>query len=147
VELRLDFPNSPVPVNADPDALSVVMSNLIGNAFKYTPDGGTVTIRITTEPSAARARVSVEDTGIGISEADLAKITSGFYRTEGGRQAARGFGVGLKVTRELLESQHSKLEIDSAPGRGSTFSFQLPLWMEGQAPVDAEVGDRRLPSA
>jgi signal transduction histidine kinase len=128
VELRLDFPALPVPVKADPDALSVIMSNLIGNAFKYTPAGGTVTVRIALEPKTAR--VSVEDTGIGIPEADLRKISSGFYRTEGGRQTAKGFGVGLKVTRELLESQGARLDVKSQPGRGSAFSFELPLWSE-----------------
>ncbi len=128
VELRLDFPAQPVPVTADPDALSVIMSNLIGNAFKYTPPGGTVTVRIAVEPGAAL--VSVEDTGIGIPEADRSRISSGFYRAEGGRLAAKGFGVGLKVTRELLESQNVQLMIESEPGHGSRFSFRLPLCNE-----------------
>ena len=126
--LRLDFPAQAVPVKADPDALSVIMSNLIGNAFKYTPAGGAVTVRIGLESETAE--VSVEDTGIGIPEADQRLIASGYYRSESGRQAAKGFGLGLKVARELLESQGSRLEIKSKPGRGSRFSFRLPLWNE-----------------
>jgi signal transduction histidine kinase len=128
VALNLDFPARPVPVKADPDALSVIMSNLIGNALKYTPAGGSVTVRIAVEKDAVE--VGVEDTGIGISEDDLNQITTGFYRAESGRQSAKGFGVGLKVTRELLESQDARLVIKSEPGRGSQFSFRLPLWNE-----------------
>ena len=137
VELRLDFPSEPVPVKADPDALSVIMSNLIGNAFKYTPAGGVVTVRIAVDGPKAAARVSVEDTGIGIPEADRRLIASGYYRAEGGRQVAKGFGVGLKVTRELLESQDARLEIESEPGRGSTFSFRLPRWNGESSAADS----------
>jgi signal transduction histidine kinase len=128
VELRLDLPPHPVPAKADPDALSVIMTNLVGNAFKYTPAGGTVTVRVEAGPDTAL--VSVEDTGIGIPKADQERVASGFYRAEGGRRTAKGFGVGLKVTRELLESQGSRLEIESEPGRGSKFSFSLPLWKD-----------------
>jgi signal transduction histidine kinase len=135
VELRLDFPPRPVPVKADPDALSVIMSNLIGNAFKYTPAGGAVTVRVSLDSQTAL--VDVEDTGIGIPEPDQRLIASGFYRAEGGQRTAKGFGVGLKVTRELLESLGARLDIKSAPGRGSTFSFRLPLW---SAPGDHETG-------
>jgi signal transduction histidine kinase len=127
VSLRLDFPTEHVVVKADPDALSVVLTNLIGNAFKYTPRDGAVTVRISGEP-AGTVLVAVEDTGPGISEADQREIFTGFYRTEAGRKAAKGFGVGLKVTRELLESQGSRLEIESSPGRGSRFFFRLPVW-------------------
>jgi signal transduction histidine kinase len=128
VSLRLDFPAERVPVKADPDALSVIMSNLIGNAVKYTPAGGAVTVRIATDAGAGTTLISVEDTGIGISQADRLLITSGFFRTEDGQKAAKGFGVGLKVTLELLKTLGSRLEIESEPGRGSKFSFRLPLW-------------------
>ncbi len=134
VKLNIDFPPHHVVVKADPDALSVIMSNLLGNAFKYTPSGGSVTVRIAQD--AATARVSVEDTGIGISAADREKIVTGFYRTESGQKTAKGFGVGLKVTRELLESLDAKLEIESEPGRGSKFSFRLPLWATSRTPAE-----------
>jgi len=148
VELRLDFPARPVPVKADPDALSVIMSNLIGNAFKYTPAGGAVTVKIAAEPESAR--VSVADTGIGISEEDQRRISSGYFRSERGMRVAKGFGVGLKVTRELLDSQGSRLEIRSEPGRGSEFSFRLPLWNDQKdhvaagtsSPITLESGPR-----
>lgn len=125
VALKIDFPGQPVPVQADPDALSVVLSNLIGKAFKYTPPGGTVTLRIALEQG--QALVCVEDTGIGIAEAEQDLIVSGYYRSKASRTVAKGFGVGLKVARELLESQGSRLELESTPGKGSRFFFRLPL--------------------
>ncbi len=143
VQLRLDFPPQPIPVKADPDALSVIMSNLLGNAFKYTPAGGAVTVRIAVADETAR--VEVEDTGIGIPEADQGRIASGFYRAPGGERAAKGFGVGLKVTRELLESLDARLELKSAPGRGSTFSFRLPLWNEARDRVAVLAPPERSP--
>ncbi len=134
--MHIDFPSHRVPVKADPDALSVVMSNLIGNAFKYTSVDGSVTVRVKVEDASGTVRVSVEDTGIGIPEADRLMIVSGFYRAEAGQKVAKGFGVGLKVTRELLESMGSKLEIESEPGRGSKFSFRLSLWTKGASNTD-----------
>ena len=131
VGVRLDFPPMGVPVRADPDALSVVMTNLIGNAFKYTPDGGTITVRISIEDTVpATALVSVEDTGIGIAAEDREKILSGHYRTSEARRVAKGYGVGLRVVSELLESQGSALGVESEPGKGSRFFFRLPVWEE-----------------
>jgi signal transduction histidine kinase len=131
VALRLDFPEVGVPVRADPDALSVVMANLIGNAFKYTPNGGSVTIRIAVEKTTpACALVSVEDTGIGIAPEDRERILSGDYRTREAMRVAKGYGVGLRVVSELLESQGSSLGLESEPGKGSRFFFRIPLWEE-----------------
>ncbi|MDD2804948.1 MAG: HAMP domain-containing sensor histidine kinase [Elusimicrobiales bacterium] len=132
VILLLDLPERPLVVNADREALALVISNLLGNAAKYTRSGGTITVRI--EPGGtppASAVFSVEDTGIGISLADLNKITSGFYRTEEGREQADGFGLGLKISNELLALHGSRLEISSEKGQGSRFFFELPLFQEG----------------
>ena len=132
--LTTAMPPGPLLAAADPDALTVILGNLIGNAFKYTPDGGLVTVSIVLElPDAAR--VVVEDTGIGISREDLPLIASGYYRAAEGQRAAKGYGVGLKVVRDLLEIQRSRLEIDSSPGRGSRFSFRLPLWRAQHSPA------------
>lgn len=136
VALHLDLPVKPVVVKADPDALSVVISNLVANAFKYTPPGGAVTVRVAMDPFTRTASVCVADTGIGISKKDQSLITAGYYRTLKGRKTAGGFGVGLKVTRELLEAQGARIKIESQPGRGSSFSFRLPLW-DGTTPLPA----------
>jgi signal transduction histidine kinase len=129
VALRLELPPISFSVRGDPDALSVVLTNLIGNAFKFTPAGGLVTVRVTaTAGSPAMAIVSVEDTGIGIAQAEQKLVVSGKYRAEGGRRLAPGFGVGLKAAKDLLESQSSRLEIESEQGHGTRFSFRLPMW-------------------
>jgi signal transduction histidine kinase len=127
--LSTAMPPGPLLAFADTDALAVVLNNLIGNSFKYTPDGGSVTVRVELVPPQA-ALVIVEDTGIGIPAEELPLIASGYYRAKRGRRAAKGHGVGLQVVKDLLESQHSRLEIDSEPGKGSRFSFRLPLWRE-----------------
>lgn len=130
ISVVLDFPPKGVPVRADPDALSVVMTNLIGNAFKYTEDGGKVTVRIAVDEAAGSALVSVEDTGIGIAPEDREKILTREYRTGAATRVAKGYGVGLKVVRNLLKSQSSTLEVESEVGKGSRFFFRLPLWTE-----------------
>lgn len=129
LDLRSDFPPLSVPVRADPEALSVVMSNLIANAVKYTPDKGAVTVRISrSDAEPPQVLFSVEDTGIGISEADRELIFSGYYRADKGKEIAKGYGVGLKVSELLIRGHGSRLQIESEPGKGSRFFFRLPLW-------------------
>ena len=135
IELRMDFPPAPIALRADPDALALVMSNLIGNAVKYSPERSVITIGISwkgPQQPGDRVQVSVQDQGIGISREDRELIFSGFYRTASGKNQAKGFGVGLKVAQGLLESHGSRLEIESEPGRGSLFFFSLPAW-EGRS--------------
>jgi len=127
IELETSMPQVPVMVSADYEALALVISNLIGNAVKYTRRDGSITVTIEA-PAAATGKVvfSVEDSGIGISLEDLKKITSGFYRTEEGQMQAAGFGMGLKICNDLLELHGSRLEISSEKGKGSRFFFELP---------------------
>lgn len=127
IKLSLEMPEKPVLVSADREALALVVSNLVGNAVKYTKPGGEITVRI--EPTGAtpgKVIFSVEDSGIGISLADLKKITTGFYRTLEGQAQAEGFGLGLKIANELLDLHGSRLEISSEKGKGSRFFFELP---------------------
>ncbi|MBI5622255.1 MAG: PAS domain S-box protein [Elusimicrobia bacterium] len=139
IELRLesDLPEDlQLQVRADPEALSLVVGNLISNAVKYTPAGGSVTIRLgLPEGDPSRALLEVRDTGIGIEPRERALISSGFYRTARGRRVAGGFGVGLMLVKELLERHGSHLEIRSKPGQGSCFSFSLPCEAADVRPV------------
>jgi signal transduction histidine kinase len=129
--VAVELPAEPLPVSADPDALSLVMTNLIGNAIKYTPEKGSIFVRVESDPQdAGRVRVSVRDTGIGIRPEDAERIFSGFFRTEKGQETAKGFGVGLSLAKRIVEAHDSVLRVDSAPGKGSTFWFTLPLWNE-----------------
>lgn len=127
ITIEVKAPEIPVYISADREALALVVSNLLGNAMKYTPQDGRIVLEIcpTGEP-AKHIIFSVEDSGIGISLADLKKITSGFYRTEDGKTAAEGFGLGLKIVNELLTLHGSRLEISSEKGKGSNFFFELP---------------------
>ena len=127
ISLSANIPEFPVLVDADPAALALVVSNLLINAIKYTPQRGKITVALKTSGEPPQKVIfSVEDTGIGISLEDLKKITTGFYRTEEGRTAAGGFGLGLKISDELLRLHGSRLEISSEKGKGSEFFFELP---------------------
>lgn len=126
LHFTLELPDAMPAAKADPEALVMVATNLVGNAVKYTPEGGKVAVGVSTEPDG-RLRVYVSDTGIGIAPEDREAILSG-HRTEEGRQTAQGFGVGLMLVKKILDAHNTKLEIEGAPGKGSRFSFILPRW-------------------
>jgi signal transduction histidine kinase len=126
LSFTLELPPELPPAKADPEALVMVATNLVGNAVKYTPEGGKVTAGASVEPDG-RLRVYVADTGIGIAAEDREAILSG-HRTEEGRQAAAGFGVGLMLVKKILDAHGTALEIEGSPGKGSRFSFVLPRW-------------------
>lgn len=129
LHLEVDFPPVPVPVKADPEALSIIMSNLITNAIKYT-NTGTITVRIARDGGPPpRALFSVQDTGIGIPAQEQESVLAG-VRTEESQKVAKGFGIGLMLVKELIERHGSHLRIESEPGKGSRFFFYLPLWQE-----------------
>lgn len=121
VEVAADAP----PALGDPEALLLVAVNLLGNAIKYTPEGGRV--RAGAEAAGDGVRVYVRDSGIGIKPEDRERVVQG-HRTEEGRRAAAGFGVGLTLVSTVLEAHGARLEISGEPGKGSEFSFVLPRW-------------------
>lgn len=121
------LPKEPVTVYADEPAVARVLHNLLGNAFKFTPDGGA--IRVAVEAGAgAPATVTVSDTGVGIAEGEHARIFERFTQV-GTRlgERPRGTGIGLAICREIVEGSGGRIWVDSRPGEGSTFGFTLPL--------------------
>jgi signal transduction histidine kinase len=113
-------------VLADHNMLEVVLANLLGNAIKYTPKGGRVTLKAVPDLDLpGQIRISVKDTGVGITAEDQAKVFRG-HRTEAGKKLAGGTGFGLQLVRKLVEAQGSAIELASQPGMGSTLSFLLP---------------------
>jgi signal transduction histidine kinase len=125
--LRLDLPDEPLPCAGDPDALSLVVANLFTNAVKYTREGGAVTLSARALPGG-RVEISVKDTGIGVAPGDREKIFAGYYRSEEGKREAKGFGVGLALSRMILEAHGTDLELETELGKGTRFSFSLPAY-------------------
>ena len=127
----LKIPHDLPAALADPEALVLVATNLLGNAIKYTPENGKIAAGVVVEPDG-RLRVYVSDSGIGVAPEDRVRILEG-HRTLEGQQAAKGFGVGLTIVKRVLDAHGAPLEIDGAKGEGSRFSFVLPRWTP---PVD-----------
>ena len=138
----------PLRLVGDGGRLRQMLANLVGNAVKFTPTGQ-VTIRAvgagTPSPGMARLHVSVEDTGIGIAEDDLEQMFGAFEQAEGGHDRHHdGAGLGLTVTRRLLEMMGGEIWADSAPGRGSCFGFRVDLPIgRDPAPGEAPRGEAR----
>jgi PAS domain S-box-containing protein len=125
-EVELDSPPEPVMVYADRDKTEVALGNLVRNALKFSPMGGTVNISV--RRSDSMAEVSVADEGIGISEVELEKIFDRFYQVESGEtRSYPGSGLGLYITKELVQAMDGEIRVESERGRGSVFSFTLPL--------------------
>jgi len=114
------------PVLADPNRLTQTLLNLLSNAYKYTPDGGTITLRAW--PEGDRVAFSVQDTGIGLSAEEITRLGTKFWRADNEYAISQpGTGLGFAITRNLIALMHGELTIESAPGRGSTFTFTLPV--------------------
>lgn len=140
-QLVLDVPNDLPPVYADQNRLIQVMTNFVSNANKYTPPGGTITIRAAL--SANRwdphgppevIHCTVQDTGIGMSEDDLGKLFTPYFRSENPKTREQpGTGLGLAITRGLIEQHGGMVWVESTPEVGTTFHFTIPVSRAGQA--------------
>jgi len=123
--LELVIPDSAITVHADAAQLSQAINNFVGNAIKYTPDGGQVTVRLTADGKTVR--FEVEDTGYGIPVKAQSKIFSEFYRAKAeGTLHIPGTGLGLSLVKGVIESHNGTVGFTSVEGKGSTFYFTLP---------------------
>lgn len=125
IDLRLDVPDDAPLALADPTDLGHVLSNLVGNAVKYTPPGGEV--RVAVDADAERVRIEVRDTGIGISAEDQRHLFAEFFRsTNPAALEQSGSGLGLTIVRRLVERLGGRVGVESELGRGSCFRVELP---------------------
>jgi two-component system sensor histidine kinase BarA len=130
--LRADVPSVLPAVMADPDRVAQVLTNLLANACNYTLSGGEVTISACADGD--QVSVSVHDTGIGIAPEDQEKIFSRFFRADDSVvQESPGAGLGLSIVQSLVEMHGGRIWVESQVGKGSTFTFTLPM-----AKVDRE---------
>jgi len=126
MEFFVDMPGDIPLVKVDKSQIERVFINILGNAIKFTPVGGRITIkaRILDEE---KVQVSISDSGIGIAEKDLDKIFEEFYRVDNEvNQKVKGTGLGLALVKYIVEAHQGKLTVSSQLNRGSTFSFTLP---------------------
>ncbi len=123
LRLETDIPVA-LPARADPDRLAQVLANLLSNAVRYTPAGGTISVR--TERRPADVLISVVNTGDGIPPEDLDRVFERFYRVEKSRDRARGgAGIGLAIVKQLVESAGGRVGVESREG-STRFWFSLP---------------------
>jgi two-component system OmpR family sensor kinase len=127
-QINLKFKLATIPqIIGDADRLSQVITNLIDNALKYTPAGGTVTVRA--DQVDGNIEVAISDTGAGISPEDLPHIFDRFFQTDKSRRGGSGHGVGLglAIAREIVIAHNGSIEVVSSPGSGSTFVVKIPI--------------------
>jgi signal transduction histidine kinase len=123
--LAVDAPPSPLALQADPVRLRQVLGNLLANAVKFTPAGGTVTIALRDEGDTRVIRVA--DTGIGIAEEHMPRLFSKFFQVESAlNRTFKGTGLGLPITKGLVEAHGGRIEVRSRPGEGTTVTVWLP---------------------
>ncbi|HZH14488.1 MAG TPA: HAMP domain-containing sensor histidine kinase [Archangium sp.] len=123
--LELQVPEHSIPIRCDATRISQVLNNLLSNAIKYSPEGGTVHIRVV--PADGGYCVAVTDTGVGIPTSEKESIFEPFRRSSATRGSIPGVGLGLAVARKILAAHGGSLDVESEPGRGSTFYAKLPV--------------------
>jgi signal transduction histidine kinase len=139
----LDLDGTLHPFMADADRLTQVAANLVSNAVKYSPGGGEV--RIVSRLSDGVIRIGVSDQGFGIKPEDVARVFARFERIETElNQKVVGTGLGMPITKEIIELHHGKIWVESSFGVGSTFFFELPLNGGGESPPIPAVGPASL---
>lgn len=125
VALTMNLPPRPVRIRHDPLRIGQVVSNLVGNALKFTPRGGSVAVDL--EPYRDGALVRVSDTGVGIDATELPRIFDRFYRGSRANEArGSGSGLGLAIVRSIVDMHEGRITVESRVGRGSTFTVYLP---------------------
>jgi signal transduction histidine kinase len=125
IALQINLPQALSSVMGNPIRLAQVVTNLVNNAIKFTPGGGTVTI--SAQETEGEVAVDVRDTGIGIAPEDQAHIFDKFYRVKSKVSEIEGTGLGLAIVKSIVEGHGGRVWVESELGQGSTFGFALPI--------------------
>ncbi len=120
-------------VRADVGLIARVLENLVGNAMRHTPAGGRVTVSLARSDGLVEVRI--RDTGCGIAAEELPYLFDRFYQVGDAAEGSAGAGLGLAIAKKILDLHGSEIRVESAPGRGTTFSFSLPVEPHGLAPA------------
>jgi signal transduction histidine kinase len=127
--IRLKAPPNPVEGHWDRERLGQVIQNLLVNAVKYSPGGGEIVVSVDAQGDNARLRV--QDRGVGVSPGVLPRLFDAFYRVERTARMVRGLGLGLHISRSLVEAHGGQIAAESAgPGEGSTFTITVPRHLD-----------------
>jgi len=125
VRLRLHLPDQPVRIRHDPQRIGQVVSNLVGNALKFTPRSGAVDVEL--RPETDGAQIEVRDTGVGIAPAELPRIFERFFRGSSANEArSSGSGLGLSIVKSIVDMHGGRIAVESRLGDGTTFVVTLP---------------------
>jgi len=128
IKHEIILPDKISPVNIDKEFMGIALINLIGNAIKYTPEHGRVTLRVEEDQEEDKIMIHVIDTGIGISEDDTHHIFEKFYRSPDDKVREKpGHGLGLPITKQIVELHNGEIKVISKKGEGSQFSIILPI--------------------
>ena len=134
VKLTSEMPKTPILVLGDAQRLGQAVDNLISNAIKFTPRGGSVNVEVTAEEK--RVIIRITDTGMGIPEDELDQLFARFFRASTATRAAvPGVGLGLSITKAIIVAHHGELDVQSVVGQGTSFIIRLPL--NSAAPVSS----------
>ncbi len=135
ITLKFTSSEDEIVVYIDRDKIEKISTNLLSNAFKFTPEGGT--IEVTVRADERNSSIIISDTGVGIPREKISKIFDRFYQIDGSHtREQEGTGVGLSLTKELVELHRGKIEVESEEGKGSTFMVSIPLGREHLNPEE-----------
>ncbi|MDA3788983.1 MAG: HAMP domain-containing sensor histidine kinase [Desulfobacula sp.] len=125
ISLTNRLPDQMPTISGDKEMLKAALINVLGNAVKYTPDSGSVSLSLKETPETIL--FEIQDTGFGISQEDLPHIFDKFFRSENNQVAEQtGNGLGLAITAEIIKNHNGFIEVTSEPGKGSNFMITLP---------------------
>ncbi len=130
IAITIELPEQPLVIRATGDGLGKVLGNLLGNAIKYTPEGGQV--RVVAALEADQVRIAVSDTGIGIPVEALPRLGEDFFRANNAKKSGiTGTGLGLSIVKQLVDQFGGQIEVQSEVGQGSTFTLYFPALRRG----------------